>query len=72
MRVTVTELQGNRQGELVVQVQDGYLRQVKLVELNSEKVIGELIKERMFTVDQIEMINSPKFSKHFFIIKRYS
>jgi hypothetical protein len=26
----------------------------------------------MFTVDQIEMINSQKFSKHFFIIKRYS
>jgi hypothetical protein len=72
MRVTVTGLQGNRRGELVVQVQDGYLRQIKLVELNSEKVIGELIKERMFAVDHIEMINSPKFSKHFFIIKRYS
>jgi hypothetical protein len=35
-------------------------------------VIAELIKERMFVVEQIETINSPKFSKHFFIIKRYS
>lgn len=26
----------------------------------------------MFKVEQIEMIESPKFSKHFFVIKRYS
>lgn len=42
------------------------------MQLYSEKVIGEIIKERVFKVEQIEMIQSPKFSKHFFVVKRYS
>ena len=72
MRVVVTGLQGNRQGQVVVQVQDGYLRHAKLVELYSEKVLGETVKERQFKVNQIEIIESPKFSKHFFVVKNYS
>ena len=39
-----------------MEIEDGLLREVKVVELYSEKILGEIVKERRFIVEQIEVV----------------
>jgi hypothetical protein len=72
MRVNIVAITQLGQREMLVEVEDGLLREVKLVELYSEKILGEIVKERRFTVEQIEVVQEPSYSKHFLVLKRFS
>ena len=51
MRVNVKKVTQVGQREMLVEVEDGNNREIKVVELHSEKVIGEIVKEKRFTVE---------------------